>query len=106
MNPIIAETGWKTGKEGLGKDVVFHTLRHTYISRLVRTGVSLRTVQELAGHKEIKMTMRYAHLAPEQKRQAVDELEREVPSEFTTLKETTFVNRSAPVAQLDRASDF
>lgn len=49
----------------LGKDVVFHTLRHTFISRLVRAGVDLRTVQELAGHREIKMTMRYAHLAPD-----------------------------------------
>src|ERR1017187_3471050 len=56
---------------GLGKEVVFHTLRHTYISRLVMAGADIRTVQELAGHKEIKMTMRYAHLAPQHKHRAV-----------------------------------
>jgi len=34
----------------------------------------LRTVQELAGHKDIKMTVRYAHLAPAHKLAAVDRL--------------------------------
>jgi site-specific recombinase XerC len=36
--------------------------------------VDLRTVQELAGHKDIKMTVRYAHLAPAHKLAAVDKL--------------------------------
>jgi site-specific recombinase XerD len=39
-------------------------------------GVDIRTVQELAGHKDIKMTMRYAHLAPAHKLAAVDRLAR------------------------------
>jgi len=56
------------------KDVTWHVFRHTYISRLVMAGVDLRTVQELAGHKDIKMTMRYAHLAPAHKLAAVDRL--------------------------------
>jgi site-specific recombinase XerD len=34
-------------------------------------GVSLRAVQELLGHVDIKMTMRYAHLAPDVTRDAV-----------------------------------
>jgi integrase len=46
--------------------------RHTYISRLVMAGVDLRTVQELAGHKDIKMTIRYSHLSPSHKIAAVD----------------------------------
>lgn len=76
---------WKArDKAGLGKDVVFHTLRHTFISRLVMAGVDLRTVQELAGHKEIRMTMRYAHLAPEQKRRAIGLLEAGVPTNSPT----------------------
>jgi hypothetical protein len=37
-------------------------LRHTFISRLVMKDVNLRMVQELAGHKRISMTTRYAHL--------------------------------------------
>ena len=42
----------------------WHACRHTFISRLVQKGVPIRTVQDLAGHKTIQMTMRYAHLSP------------------------------------------
>lgn len=56
------------------KDVTWHVFRHTYISRLVMAGVDLRTVQELASHKDIKMTVRCAHLAPAHKLAAVDRL--------------------------------
>ena len=38
-------------------------------------GVDIRTVQELAGHKTITMTMRYAHLGPEHKQRAVARLD-------------------------------
>jgi integrase len=42
-----------------------HDFRHTYASHLVQQGVPLRIVQELMRHKDIKQTMRYAHLSPE-----------------------------------------
>jgi site-specific recombinase XerD len=54
----------------------WHCLRHTFISRLVMAGVDLRTVQELAGHKTISMTVRYAHLAPEHNQAAIEKLDR------------------------------
>jgi integrase len=69
----------------IGKDVCFHTLRHTYISRLVLAGVDIRTVQELASHKTIAMTMRYAHLGPQQKRRPVGLLDAEVTAKVTTV---------------------
>ena len=58
------------------KDVTWHTLRHTFASRLVMAGVDLKTVQELMGHKTIAMTARYAHLAPTHKLQALETLVR------------------------------
>jgi len=57
-------------------DFHFHDLRHTFASRLVMAGVDLRTVQVLMGHKTISMTLRYAHLAPEHLKKAVEALDR------------------------------
>ncbi len=37
-------------------------------------GVDLRTVQELMGHKNIEMTVRYSHLAPKHTLAAVEQL--------------------------------
>ena len=61
-------------KAGL-EDYTWHCNRHTFISRLIMAGVDIRTAQEFAGHKILAMTMCYAHLAPEHKREAMDKLD-------------------------------
>ncbi len=45
-------------------DVRIHDLRHSFASFLVRSGRSLYEVQQLLGHHDPKITMRYAHLSP------------------------------------------
>lgn len=62
----------KAGLQGLR----FHDLRHSYASFLARAGVPLNTIRELLGHRTLEMTLRYSHLSPDHKREAVDVLDR------------------------------
>jgi integrase len=67
----ITRLSKKAGLRKLG----WHTLRHTFASHLVMRGQPLKAVQELLGHATVEMTMRYAHLSPEVKRDAVKVLD-------------------------------
>lgn len=44
---------------------ITHILRHTFASHYMMQGGNIVTVQRLLGHGDIKMTMRYSHLAPD-----------------------------------------
>jgi integrase len=57
FDPIIEESGLDA--------YTWYVHRHTFASRLVISGVNLKAVQTLMGHKTISQTMRYAHLAPD-----------------------------------------
>jgi site-specific recombinase XerD len=60
--------------------ITWHTLRHTFASRLTRSGVDLVTVKELLGDSTINTTMRYAHSNHETKARAVAQLPKCVKS--------------------------
>jgi integrase len=52
----------------------WHDLRHHFDSRLVQRGVPPYTVRDLLGHSSVAMSVRYPHLAPDQRREAVAKL--------------------------------
>jgi site-specific recombinase XerD len=56
--------------------VSFHTLRHTFATRLVLSGIDIATVSKLLGHSSIHMTMRYSHPTPEALKSAVSALDK------------------------------
>ena len=70
----VKALGLNDGITDRRQKVVFHSLRHTFASRLVQKRVSLYEVKELLGHSDIAMTQRYSHLANETLRQAVARL--------------------------------
>ncbi len=65
------------------KDFRFHDLRHTFATRLAQAGVDLYKISKLLGHKDIKMTQRYAHHCPDSLRDGVEILE--VDYNLTTI---------------------
>jgi integrase len=55
-------------------DFRIHDLRHTFASHYMMRGGSLGALQKILGHKDIEMTMRYAHLSSEFARQEIQNL--------------------------------
>jgi len=73
------DTGFKTAWAALLErakitEFRWHDLRHHFASRLAQAGVPLNTIRDLLGHQSLAMVLRYAHLAPDQRADAVAKL--------------------------------
>ncbi|OGF19324.1 hypothetical protein A3I35_02985 [Candidatus Falkowbacteria bacterium RIFCSPLOWO2_02_FULL_45_15] len=58
--------------------VGWHMLRHTFASHLACKGIPIKTIQELLGHADLKVTLRYAHLGSSTLQQAIQVLDKPV----------------------------
>jgi integrase len=71
-------------RAGLDPDKVTpHTLRHTAITRLVKAGVDLPTVQRISGHKTLAMVLRYTHVHGSHIDAAIEALDMPIPAAIT-----------------------
>jgi len=66
------------------KHIRIHDLRHTFASHMVMGGVDIGTVAKLLGHNDVKVTMRYTHLAPDHLQAAVGVLDRRHQNDLRT----------------------
>ena len=67
------------------EDFRFHDLRHCFASWNRQAGVDIYTLAELMGHKDTKMTMRYAHITPVHLTKAIGLLEKSFHESSTKL---------------------
>jgi integrase len=91
----ISKDGWRKewgrALELAGvEDFRFHDLRHTRGTRMLRATGNLKAVQEGLRHKNIKTTLRYAHVLDEDVRKALEASEsRDIPENTVDTKEKT-----------------
>ena len=62
-------------KAGIRKACTFHSLRHSYATHLLESGVSLRHIQELLGHKSSRTTEKYTHVSTQEIQKIINPLD-------------------------------
>ncbi|MEY2335974.1 tyrosine-type recombinase/integrase [Acidithiobacillus ferrianus] len=76
LKPIVLRRAWLEALQAAGiENFKVHDLRHSAASYLVQGGASLLAVAELLGHRDLKITRRYSHLAPQHLRDVASRLD-------------------------------
>ena len=61
-------------RAGINGPIKLHQLRHAFCSHALMQGTDARTVQKWMGHRDLKTTLRYAHVSPEHEKAAIQRL--------------------------------
>ena len=71
LHPTVMQRAFKQAKQEarIAKQVSFHSLRHSFATHLLDSGVNVRTIQVLLGHRSLGSTQRYTHVAGDYLRQ-------------------------------------
>ena len=78
-------------RAGINGSVKLHQLRHAFCSHALMSGIDPRTVQKWMGHKDLKTTLRYAHISPDHEKAAIEQLR----LEFDSLPSDRIIRESA-----------
>jgi len=73
MRHVSAATGRHFTANGIEGGI--HRLRHTYATRLLRSGVNIRVVQELMRHESLNSTMVYTAVSEDERRDGISRLQ-------------------------------
>jgi len=87
------------------KKIGWHALRHSFASQLATNGISLKTIQDLLGHSDLKMVQRYAHLEPVTLKEAIRTLEPKVKLNLNFGHNMATISETVKIKEVIRSSE-